>query len=107
MMVQQDIIIQFWIVAEIPEYLSKASVEKSYDEWVMNKIQPINKAHIGFSQKFQGMITEVQGIYDYEKNGNVKLMIIFILDDQTEAIKISLFGEMCDELERLGCETSS
>jgi len=95
---------KFWIVSEIPDNLSKSSVEKSYYEWIMNKIQPINKAHIGFNQKFQGMITEVQGVYDYEKNGKVKLMIIFILEDQKEAIKVSLFGEKCNKLLALTIE---
>ena len=95
---------KFWIVSEIPEYLSKNSVEKSYYKWVMDKIQPINKAHIGFHQKFQGMITDIQGIYNYEKNGRVQLMIILLLDDQTEVIKVSLFGDMCYELLALTTE---
>lgn len=89
---------KFWIISEIPEYLFKSSVEKNFNEWIMSNIQHINEAHIGFNQKFQGMITDVVGIHDYEKDGKVKLLIFLLLDDQSEVIKVSLFGEMCNEL---------
>jgi len=44
------------------------------------------------------MITDVLGIYDYEIETTQKLMTILILDDRTQAIKISLFGEQCNEI---------
>lgn len=44
------------------------------------------------------MITEFNGIYDYESENLIKLMIIFILDDKTDVMKVSLFGEMCTTL---------
>ncbi len=89
---------KFWIISEIPEYLTESTIEKNYYEWVISNIQPINKAHLGFNQKFQGMITDVKGIHDYEKDGKAELMLFFLLDDQTGVVKVSLFGEMCNEL---------
>lgn len=85
---------KIWKISEVPDNLSKQSSEEIYTRWITTSIQMIKDAEIGFNRKFIGMVTKVQGIYDYDKNQQTQFILSFVLVDESEAIKVTLFGDM-------------